>query len=245
MRGTSRITLSTASSELVFRGGGRERPLVVRRMAQARSMRLSVDPRDGTVRLSLPKRAALKPALKWVEGKREWIERALEGVPAPHPIRNGAAIPFEGGLLTVTWSAGAPRTVRREGDRLVLGGAEESLEPRVLRWLKREALERLERETRACAETAGVTVGRVSIGDPRARWGSCSSTGDIRYSWRLILAPADVLRATVAHEVAHRLHMDHSPRFHAAVARLFGREPVAERRWLRTHGPSLYCLGRS
>ena len=84
----------------------------------------------------------------------------------------------------------------------------------------------------------------MSIGDPRARWGSCSANGDIRYSWRLILAPPDVLEATVAHEVAHRLHMDHSPAFHAAVRRLLGRDPSAERAWLRAHGRELYWLGR-
>jgi predicted metal-dependent hydrolase len=89
-----------------------------------------------------------------------------------------------------------------------------------------------------------VTVGRVSIGDPRARWGSCSASGDIRYSWRLILAPKEVREATVAHEVAHRLHMDHSPAFHAAVVKLLGRDPAPENRWLRAHGAALYWLGR-
>lgn len=245
MPAISRIILSTASSELVFCGGGRERPLVIRRLARARAMKLSVDPRDGTVRLSLPKRAALRPALEWVQAKRDWIERALAAVPPSQPIRNGMLIPFEGERLAIAWSPDFPREVRRESDRLMLGGAEESIEGRVLRWLRREALARLESETRACAARAGVTVGRVTVGDPRSRWGSCSASGDIRYSWRLILAPPEVLRATVAHEVAHRLHMDHSPRFHAAVAALLGREPAAERRWLRTHGCGLYGLGRS
>ncbi|MDB5687532.1 MAG: hypothetical protein JWR77_2121, partial [Rhizorhabdus sp.] len=106
------------------------------------------------------------------------------------------------------------------------------------------ALEKLDAETRRFGELAGVTIGIVAIGDPRARWGSCSSTGDIRYSWRLILAPPAVLESTVVHEVAHRLHMDHSPDFHAAVRRLLGRDPIAERAWLRAHGSALYWLGR-
>lgn len=245
MPAISSTILSNASSELVFRGGGHEQPLVVRRLARARSMRLSVDPRDGTVRLSLPKRAALKPALEWVQGKRVWIEQALADVPAPRPVRDGAVIPFQGDDLTIFWQPGGSRTIKREAGRLLLGGAEESIEPRVLRWLKREALALLEAETRDCAIRAGVVVGRVGIGDPKARWGSCSASGDIRYSWRLILAPPEVLKATVAHEVAHRLHMDHSPRFHAAVAALLGREPKVERRWLREHGAALYCFGRS
>jgi predicted metal-dependent hydrolase len=213
-------------------------------MAQARRMRLSVDPRNGDVRLILPKRAALKQALAWVEGQRDWIETALAALPSTHPIVPGEQIPFEGAVLTVDWDAARSRTVRREGDRLVLGGARESVEPRILRWLRREAQATLEAETRDFGERAGVTIGRVTVADPRARWGSCSASGDIRYSWRLILAPPAVREATVAHEVAHRLHMHHGPEFHAAVKNLLGRDPAPERAWLRANGSSLYWLGR-
>jgi predicted metal-dependent hydrolase len=234
--------LSNATSELVFTGGGRSRPLIVRRMAQARRMRLSVDPRDGGVRLVLPKRSSLKDAMRWVEGQREWVETALAALPGPRPIVDGMELSVAGALLRIDMSA--RRGVRRDGDRLLVAGPAELLAPRVLRWLRKLAAERLEEETRRFAAVAGVGVGRISVADPRARWGSCSSTGDIRYSWRLILAPPAVLEATVAHEVAHRLHMDHSAAFHDAVARLLGRQPRAERAWLRAHGSSLYWLGR-
>jgi predicted metal-dependent hydrolase len=243
MSAISSTILSTASSDLLFRGGGRVRALTVRRSATARSLRLSVDPRDGAIRLSLPTRAALKPALAWVEKKRGWIEGALSALSPPVSIASGTVIHFRGVPVAVEWRQDGSRTVRLEGDGLVVGGPQESLEPRILRWLRREALTTLADETRRFAALAGVTVGRVGVGDPRSRWGSCSASGDIRYSWRLILAPPEVLEATVAHEVAHRLHMDHSPAFHAAVARLLGREPAAERQWLRTHGPALYHLG--
>ena len=207
-------------------------------------MRLAIDPRDGAVRLTLPRRAQLAAALAWAESQRNWIEAALAEVPAGQPLRHGATLPFEGATLTIDWSAGGSRTVRREGDRLVAGGPEELIAARLLRWLKRQALERLEAETRAFACRAGVTVSAVAVGDARSRWGSCSTSGAIRYSWRLVMAPPEVLRATVAHEVAHRLHMDHSARFHAAVADLLGHEPRAERAWLRAHGAGLYAIGR-
>jgi predicted metal-dependent hydrolase len=228
----------------VFEGGGRSRPLTLRRMAGARRMRLSVDPRDGAVRLSLPVRAPLRAALEWAEGQRAWVEETLAGLPQARPILPGAVIPFEGGTLAIDWQPRAGRALRIEEARLVLGGAEESVGPRVLRWLRREALVRLERETLAMGVRAGVGIGTVSVGDPRARWGSCSCSGDIRYAWRLILAPVAVREATVAHEVAHRLHMDHGPAFHAAVERLLGRDPKAERAWLRKHGAALYWVGR-
>jgi hypothetical protein len=118
-------------------------------------------------------------------------------------------------------------------------------EARALRWLKREALRILDSETRAFAARAGVSVGRVGIGDPRSRWGSCSASGDIRYSWRLILAPPFVLRSTVAHEVAHRVHMNHGPAFKALEQELLGESPAPARAWLRANGPGLYRYGRS
>jgi len=206
-------------------------------------MRLSVDPRDGGVRLILPGRASIRDALRWVEGQRPWVEKALAALPLPQPIRAGETLHVAGEPLLIEIAARG-RGVRREDGRLLVAGPEELVANRILRWLKAQAAERLEADTRRYAALAGVSIGRVSIGDPRARWGSCSSTGDIRYSWRLILAPPAVLESTVVHEVAHRLHMDHSPDFHAAVRKLLGRDPIAERAWLRAHGSALYWLGR-
>lgn len=237
--------MSTAPSEPRFAGGARVARLTVRRSARARRVRLAVDPRDGAVRLTLPVRASLPKALVWAESKRAWIEAALAALAVPSPIGDGASVPFEGRELGIRWDAGAPRIVRLDCDSLIVGGPEDHAGPRVLRWLRARALARLDEETRAFAGRAGVAVGRVGVGDPRTRWGSCSANGDIRYSWRLIMAPPEVLEATVAHEVAHRLHMHHGPTFHAAVATLLGREPIAERAWLRAHGARLQAIGRA
>lgn len=239
-----KIISSTASSEPVFTGGGRTRRLTVRRMAHARALRLAVDPRDGTVWLTMPQRAVLRHALDWVETKRGWIEAQLARLPASQPFAPGGQLPFEGRLLRIDWREGRARAVRVDGDALLLGGPRDNMAARILRWLRAEALARLDAETRAFADKAGVTVSRVAVGDPRSRWGSCSASGAIRYSWRLVMAPIKVREATVAHEVAHRLHMDHSPAFHAAVRRLLGRDPAAERAWLRANGAALYWLGR-
>lgn len=207
-------------------------------------MRLAVDPRDGAVKLTLPRRAALGPALKWAESQRAWVERALAKLPAPEMLGPGSVIPFEGVELRIEWRSDGSRTVKREGDRLILGGPEEMVKARVLRWLRAEAARLLESETRTVAARAGVTVGRVRVGDPRSRWGSCSSSGDIAYSWRLILMPPAVREATVVHEVAHRLHMHHGPEFHEEVERLLGRAPKAERAWLKAHGAAMQRVGR-
>lgn len=239
------IIVSNAISETVFEGGGHRRSLTVKRHSRARFFRLRVDPRDGRVLLSLPQRSSLAKAHKWAETQREWVEAQLEKLPEPRPIVAGGTVPFRGQDIGIGWSPDFPRTPRLDGASLSFGGPEEAVSSRALRWMKAEARRILEEETYHYALKAGVQVARVSIGDARSRWGSCASSGNIRYSWRLVMAPPEVLSATVAHEVAHRIHMNHGPEFHAAVAELFGRDPSPERVWLRQHGAGLYWVGSS
>src|SRR5690606_37233451 len=98
-----------------------------------------------------------------------------------------------------------------EEDVMIVGGPLAHAGARAVRWLRDRALETLTAETQALARAHGLPLTTVSIGDPRSRWGSCASSGAIRYSWRLILAPPSVRQATVAHEVAHLRHMHHGP----------------------------------
>lgn len=215
------------------------------RHPRARTLKLSLDPVTGRARLTIPRRAALAPALAWAEGKREWLADQRARLPEPRPFVPGAVLPVAGEALTISWSPGPRRTLRREEDRLTAQGELETLPRRVEAWLRREALALLSRETAEYAALAGVRVTRVAVGDARGRWGSCASSGVIRYSWRLLLAPNFVRRATVAHEVAHRIHMHHGPAFHALVAELFGADPTPARDWLRRHGAQLHWFGRS
>lgn len=218
--------------------------LEVVRNARARRARLSVDSATGRVRLVLPLRAPLKPALAWAEGKAAWIAAQRARLPQPRPFEPGARIPFGDGHLTILWEEGAARRIVREGTLLRCGGTRDGLSRRVALWLKREALLVLSEETAEFAARAGVSVTNVAVGDPKTRWGSCASSGTIRYSWRLILMPDFVRRATVAHEVAHRLHMNHSAHFYRVLALLDERDPEDSRRWLRANGAALHWIGR-
>jgi hypothetical protein len=207
-------------------------------------MRLSVDPASGRVRLTIPPRASLKQAMAWADDHRGWIDAQRAKLPQGRPFVPGAVIPVEGEDVVIDWSPERSRTATLIGDRLVCGGPLEGLSRRIEAWLKRRALALLTEETAEFAAKAGVAVSRVTVADPKARWGSCASTGAIRYSWRLICAPPHVRRSTVAHEVAHRLHMDHSPAFHAAYRQLLGSDPAPARAWLRRHGATLHWVGR-
>lgn len=234
--------MSAANSEAEILVAGVAVPVKVRRSARARGYRLSIDTATGGLRLSLPVRASLQRALGWAQGQEGWIGERLGEAPASTRLMPGTLFPFEGRTVRILWEADGPRRVTLDGDILRVGGPEESVGPRVLRWLKERARGALADETRALAEREGLPLTSVTIGDPRSRWGSCSSSGAIRYSWRLILAPPDVRRSTVAHELAHLLHMDHSPAFHAAHARILGADPRPARAWLRENGAALHRI---
>jgi len=220
-------------------------PFDVVRHPTARRIRLSLDPASGRARLVVPKRAALKPALAWARGKADWIAEQRARLPRPMPYEPGMVLTVADVPLTLAWEAGTRRRIEVAGDRLSVSGPIETLPRRVEAWLRRQALDLLTAETAHYAAAAGVTVATVAIGDARGRWGSCAHDGAIRYNWRLILAPGWVRRATVAHEVAHRVHMNHAPAFHALVEQLYGQDPTPARAWLRAHGAALHWVGRS
>jgi predicted metal-dependent hydrolase len=197
------------------------------------------------VRLTLPRYAKIDDALHWAETKRGWIEQQLAKLPLATPITNGMCFEVGGDMLMLNWAEHYPRRPLRANGRLQIGGPFPQLQARLLRWLRDEARTLLNFETQEFATKINVSVPPIRIGDPVSRWGSCTASGQIRYSWRLILAPSFVRRATVAHEVAHCIHMNHGPEFHALVETLLSENPTPARKWLRNHGSALHWFGRS
>ena len=88
------------------------------------------------------------------------------------------------------------------------------------------------------APLVGVRPRRVSVRDARTRWGSCSAQGSLSFSWRLSLAPVEVLDYVVVHELAHLHELNHSKRFWDHVRRHCP-EHKERRRWLRENGAAL------
>jgi predicted metal-dependent hydrolase len=125
---------------------------------------------------------------------------------------------------------------------LCVAGEEPHLSRRVHDYLKREAKGDLEVASRLAAQALGVEIKRVSVRDQSSRWGSCSSTGVLSYSWRLVLAPPFVLDYLAAHEVAHLIEMNHSRRFWRLVERICPHMGRAKA-WLHTHGADLHRYG--
>ena len=219
-------------------------PIRIRQLKSARRLRLRFDEASGTLKLTCPCRTSRRAALAWALDQREWIEAQLARVEPSEPFAHGAVIPVEGEDVLIASDARAPRTPVLADGLLCCGGPEAGLHRRIEQFLKHRALEVMSSEVAAYSAAAGVSATSVSVGDAGTRWGSCSSQGRIRLSWRLILGPPEVRRYVVAHEVAHLVHLDHGRDFKALEARLYGPGLARAKAELRRLGPGLRRVGR-
>lgn len=219
-------------------------PIEIRPVRGARGLRLRYDDLRGILKLTCPPRTSRRAALSWALDQSDWIKAQLARALPPEPFTAGAEIPVEGRAMRLIWVAEAPRTPTLVGDELRCGGPEAGFERRVETFLKRLALETMSREVAEFARASGVAARSVTVGDAGTRWGSCSSDGRIRLSWRLILAPPEVRRYVVAHEVAHLKHLNHGAEFKKLEAQLLGPGVAEAKAMLRRLGPRLRRLGR-
>lgn len=221
--------------------GGRILPVAIRRNARARRLTLRLAPDGSEVRVTLPRWCATREAIAFVHARTAWLDAQLAKVPSSRPPEAGGTLLYRGRELLIEWSARGLRTPRLDGDRVLVGGPQENLAPRLRRWLEREATAIIAEDTAFFAARAGVPVPALRLTRAQRRWGSCSTSGTVRINWRLVQAPDHVRRSVVAHEIAHCLHFDHSPAFHAALARIFDGDVFAADAWMKANGRSLYA----
>jgi predicted metal-dependent hydrolase len=233
--------LRRPAADPVIEIAGRALPIAVRRHARAKRLTMRLAPDGSEVRVTLPQWCATRDALVFAHARAEWIERQLAAVPQAQPPAPGGTLRFRGEELLIEWGAAHRRTPRLERERLLVGGPAENLPVRLQRWLENEARSLLEEDLAFYCERAGRPAPQLRLSRARRRWGSCSDRAAIRINWRLVQAPDAVRRSVVAHEVAHLAHFDHSPAFHAELARLFEGDLRAADRWLKDHGRGLYA----
>ena len=219
-------------------------PIEIRRIRNARRLRLRFDEAAGTLKLTCPWRTSRRNALAWALDQREWIDAQLARAEPAQPFNPGEVIPIEGEDVRIAWSETLPRTPVLIGRELRCGGPANAVPGRIEAFLKRRARDVMSADIAEYAAAAGVKPTSVTIGDAATRWGSCSSQGRIRMSWRLICAPSDVRRYVAAHEVAHLVHLNHGREFKALEARLFGTGIAEAKAALRRIGPRLRRIGR-
>ena len=221
----------------------------LRRHRQARRYTLRIQASTREVILTIPPRGTLKEAREFAQQHGSWIAARLGRLPEAVPFADGVVVPLRGvphriahrrGVRGTVWTATEP------GGEPVLcvAGDAPHIDRRIGDFLRREARRDLEIASLRFAAALGVAVRRVAVRDQASRWGSCSTTGMLSFSWRLILAPNHVLDYLAAHEVAHLVEMNHSARFWRLVQRLC---PDHERAkvWLDVHGTDLHRYGLS
>ena len=210
---------------------------------EIRRLRLRFDEAAGRLKLTCPWRTSRRSALAWALDQREWIEAQIARAGPAEPFVPGASIPLEGREVRILWREEWPRTPLLVADELRCGGPESGIGRRIEAFLKKRARDAMSSDIAEYAAAAGTSPRSVTIGDAATRWGSCSSEGRIRLSWRLILAPPDVRRYVAAHEVAHLLELNHGAEFKALEARLFGPGVSQAKAALRRIGPRLRRIG--
>ncbi|MBJ3762307.1 M48 family metallopeptidase [Maribius pontilimi] len=208
--------------------------LVLRRSARARRITLRVSSLDGRVTLSLPRGVSERAGLAFAEERSDWIRSHLSKRAPGRGVALGGVVPVLGAPREVV--EGAPGL----GPDVLRVRAARPVGPQVQAVVKEAARGALVAASGRYAAAIGRVPGRITLRDTRSRWGSCSWQGNLNYSWRLALAPFDVLDYVAAHEVAHLAHMDHSPAFWSVVTRLCP-DWKAHRAWLRTHGGDLHA----
>ncbi len=210
--------------------------VTLRHSARARRLSLRVSRLDGKVTLTLPKHTPDREGLAFVRSKEDWLRRHLADLRPVQQVRLGGSVPFDGQDLPIV--AGQGRGARLH-DRQIVVSAAAPVAPQVKALMRHMARDRLAEASDRYAAVLGRRYTKLSIRDTRSRWGSCSAHGGLMYSWRLIMAPPDVLDYVAAHEVAHLVEMNHSPAFWATVARICP-DYELHRRWLRQNGDALH-----
>ena len=220
---------------------GRNVPILITRNRRARRLTMRLAPDGGAVRITLPQWCREEEAIAFAHARREWLAAQLAKVPEKVDPVTQRRLLHRGAEIAVDWRADAPRRPQLAQGTLSIGGAEQSLARRLRGWLDAEALRLYAEDASDYCTRATLPIAPVKLSRAQRRWGSCSSEGVLRINWRLVQAPDWVRRSVVAHEVAHLVHFDHSPAFHALLDDLYEGDVEAANRWLSAHGRSLYA----
>jgi predicted metal-dependent hydrolase len=212
--------------------GGRVYQVNIARHRRARRYLLRVSP-DGSLRLTVPRGAAIADGLQFAASQSDWIERErIRQRRCMAPWRAGSPVWFRGrevrlevGYGVVTCGDETIRLKRADGDLRT------TVEGHLMAIASRELPARL----LELAATHGLKVARATVRNQKSRWGSCSPRGVITLNWRLIQMPPPVAEYVLLHELMHLRQPNHSRRFWREVERVCPTWREHER-WLRKHG---------
>jgi hypothetical protein len=226
----------------VFQVDGEKVIVRTKRNRRARRMTLRIDAANDCAVLVLPSRVSFAEGIDFARSKAPWVKEKLEALPPRMPFAPGETLRVKGESLTIRYDARVGPRAKRDGEYLRVGGEPDQVRDRVVHWLRERARLIVARRVEERAALIGKRFRRVTLRDSRTRWGSCSARGNLSFSWRLILAPVEVLDYVVSHEVAHLAEMNHGPRFWKLVEELAPNSTKA-RDWLGEYGTALLRQG--
>jgi predicted metal-dependent hydrolase len=223
-------------------------PVQVRHLASARRLTLRVSRTHRAVIVTLPLLCDAGEAGPFISRNIDWVRARLDSLPQPVRFKDGAVMPLRGEPHKIVFTGKSSRDgvvnrhVGPNFNELRVSGDTSHAPRRLKDWLAAEARRDLEQQVAVHAKTVSVVAKRIAIRDQSSRWGSCSTTGVLSFSWRLIMAPPAILDYVAAHEVAHLREMNHGPRFWALVKKTY--PDLAEaKRWLQIYGMDLHRYG--
>lgn len=200
---------------------------------------LRIDYKEHIPVLSVPRFCSRKRAINFVQEHMDWLIENLSNLPPVKRFTNGLTFSLLGYDVTICHCPEQRCGTYLNGNILCVSGSEEFLHRRVRDYIKKTA----EKEFYECSVTLASKIGQkvngVSIKDTKSRWGSCSTLQHINYSWRIALAPREVIDYLLAHEVAHLKYQNHSAAFWACVA-VLNPNWQSGHDWLKKNGKSLY-----
>ena len=193
------------------------------RQEKRRRLSMTIDERGLCV--GAPPRMALKEIEAFILSHSAWVGKKLDEHVANHArrhlrVRDGARLPLLGGESEVRVVAGANRVAWDNGTLVIKARADADCEALARRALQRQASAVFAERIAHYAPLVGHPPPALRLSSARTRWGSCSEKTGISLNWRLIHLPLALIDYVVAHELAHLVEMNHSPRFWAVVERL-------------------------
>ena len=220
-------------------------PVQVSENTRAKRLTLRLLPGGDGLKVTAPPHIGDDELYQFVERNRNWAAARMSRLPEKRSLAPGNVIPFRGIDHRIMSSGKLRGTVEvgdEEGEKVLrVPGSEKDVPRKLLGWLKREARRELDHRVTFHTAELGVRAKRIRITDTSSRWGSCSTTRTLSFSWRIIMAPPEVLDYLAAHEVAHLVEMNHSKDFWTLTRRLCPQTDHG-RAWLKQHGAKLHSV---
>ena len=220
-------------------------PVKVVENDRAKRLTLRITPGGQELRVSTPGHVGDEEIESFVRRNRNWVGAKLSRIPERKVLGIGTTILYQGVEHLIVPSGKLRGVVEvqpgDEGPQIMVPGDEASIPRRLANWLKQRARQELNAAVDRHVSKIDIRPRQIRITDTTSRWGSCSSTRTLSFSWRIIMAPPEVLDYLAAHEVAHLVEMNHSDRFWALTRKLCP-ETDMHKSWLRTNGAKLHAI---